>query len=165
MFNPLAPLNEAALDGLVKAGHRFFVRQTFNRAKDHFDEGIKGYFLFCHYEDYFRAKEHFDVLLHDPYRRIYDWETNADRDRLLVAAQQPPGFRVFTNTFLPDWERHLTNRLHAKIWRYVQQLGWKPKSGEAVQPQFYPHFGEVYVSLKLGSREVRVNFEEIEKLI
>lgn len=165
MFNPLAPFDEAALEGFLKAGNRYFVRQSFPRARDHFDEGIRGYFLFCHYENYFLAKEHFDALPHDPYRYLYDWETETDRNKLLIAARKPEGFRIYTNTFMPDWERHLTSRLHQKIRGYVNRLGWKPKKGEAIQPQFYPHFGEVYVRLAFGSREVRVKFEEIEKIL
>lgn len=165
MFNPLAPLTTEALEALVKGGNRFFVRQSFARARQPFDEGIRGYFLFCHYENFFKAKEHLEVLSEDPYRRLYDWEDEEDRKRLLLAASGPPGYRIFTNTFAPDWERHLTDRIHQKIRAYVRQLGWKPARGESVQPQFYPHFGEVCVSLKLGSREVRVKFEEIEKIV
>ncbi|MFL5742097.1 MAG: hypothetical protein ACJ75B_17875 [Flavisolibacter sp.] len=164
MFNPLAPLDQRAIDGMVTEGHRFFVRQSFPRAKDHFDEGIKGYFLFCHYKDYSKAKEHFDVLKQDPARYLYDWEVVSDRERLMIAASRPAGYKLYTNTFMPDWERHLTNRLREKIRLYIQRLGWKPDREESVNPVFYPWFGEVYVSLRFRKQEVKVKFEEIEKI-
>lgn len=164
MFNPLAPFDEPSLEGMVREGNRYFVRQTFMRAHDHFDEGIKGYFLFCHYENYFMAKEHYDALAHDQNRYLYDWERTEDQEKLRIAAAHPIGYKIYTNTFKPDWEKHVTNRLRQKIRAYIQMLGWKPKRGEGVEPQFYPHFGEVYVRLRLGNREVRVKFEEIEKL-
>ena len=165
MFLPFARFDEAALEGFLKEGQRYFVRQDFPRARSAFDEGIRGYFLLCHYADYFRAKEHFDTLVQDPFRFLYDWEEEEHRKKLLVAASSPKGYRIYTNTFLPDWERHLTTRIHQKIRAYVKSLGWKPRSGEGVEPVFYPHFGEVYIRLKMGKREVRVKFEEIEKIL
>ena len=165
MFNPLALFDQEALNGFINEGKKYFVRQTFNRARDHFDEGIKGYFLFCHYNDYFRAKEHYDAISKDPNRFLYDWEKPEHKERLTIAAAKPEGFKIYTNTFMPDWERHVTNRIKEKVRAYVRKLGWKPDRGESVNPVFYPHFGEVYVSLRLKGREVRVKFEEIEKII
>ncbi len=163
MFNPMALLSSELLQAFVQKGHRYFVRQHYPRGKGVFDSSTRAAFLVCPYDNYFLAKEHYDALSSDPYRYLYNWEEEADRGKLQLAATQPEGYRVYANAFHDDWERHLTDRLRAKIRGYVKGLGWKPKSGEAVEPVFYPHFGEVFVRLKLGSREVRVNFEEIEK--
>jgi hypothetical protein len=164
MFNPLAPFDDKALEGFIKDGHRFFVRQTFNRAKDHFDEGIKGYFLFCHYKDEGPAKEHYDALKHDPYRFLYDWQKETDRKKLLLAASRPEGYKIFTNTFMPDWEHHITNRIKQKVRAYIISQGWKPDNEEGVAISFYPHFGEVMIILKFRRQELRVKFEVIEKM-
>ena len=164
MFNPLAPFTEQALMGMTKEGHRYFVRQTFPRGLDYFEEGIKGSFLFCHYQEYPPAKEHFDALADDPHRFLYDWEDEEHRKKLVLAAGKPKGYKIFTNTFLLDWELHVTVRLKQKITSYIKSLGWKPAREDPVIPVFYPHFGEVMVSLKFRRQEVRVKFEEIEKL-
>jgi hypothetical protein len=108
MFNPLEPWNEAALEGFIKAGMRYFVRQCFDRAKGPFDENIKGYFLFCHYKNYAPAKEHYDAIKDDPSRFLYDWEEPEHREKLSIAASRPPGYKLYTNTFMPKWEQHLT---------------------------------------------------------
>ena len=157
-FNPMALLTASVLQGLVNTGHRYFVRQSFTRGNTAEERG----FLLSHYENYFRAKEHLDILVNDGARRLYDWEDAEDRIRLQTAASQPDGFRVFANLFRPDWEKSLNWRLREKIRAYIDQLDWQPGGSESVQPQFYPHFGEVYVSLQYKGREVRVNFEEIE---
>jgi hypothetical protein len=164
MFNPLAPWNEAALEGFIKAGMRYFVRQTFNRAKNPFDENIKGYFLFCHYQDYAPAKEHFDAITDDPNRFLYDWEEPEHRAKLQIAASHSPGYKLYTNTFMPKWEQHLTPRIKQKIRAYMTLKGWKPRREEGVQVSFFPHFGEVMINLKFGRQQLRVKFEDIEKL-
>jgi hypothetical protein len=164
MFNPLAPFSQQALDGFLKKGYKFFVRQTFNRGNTQFENNLKRCFLFCHYDNYFSAKEHFDALSTDVCRYLYNWNNVEDREKLKIAASQPEGYKIYTNTFSPDWENHVTDRIKVKIRAYVQKLGWKPAREEAIHPVFYPHFGEVYVSLKYRGREVRVKFEEIEKI-
>ena len=163
MFNPLALLDERSLRGMVSEGHRYFVRQTFNRARDPFAAEIKGCFLFCHYKELAKAKEHYDVLAQDPYRFLYDWENPLHREKLQVAAGGPAGYKIYTNTLVPDWENHITPRIREKIRAYIMRLGWKPTRVEAVKPVLYPHFGEICVSLRFRKQEVRVTFGEIEK--
>lgn len=143
---------------MVAAGHRFFVRQqAFRNRRD------KRHFLICHYNAYARAKEHFDVLADDPYRRLYCWEEEEDREKLRTAATQPEGFMIYTNTFVPDWEKQLTRPVKEKIKSYLKTLGWKGGKKESITPQFFPYFGEIYVSLRLKSGEVRVRWDEIER--
>ena len=149
---------------MVAEGHRYFVRQTFNRARDHFDEGIKGYFLFCHYKEYLPAKEHYEALVQDTHRFLYDWENEEHRKKLTIAAGQPPGYKLYSNTFINGWERLLTNRIKQKIRTYIQRQGWIPKSSETVSTRFYPHFGEVMIALRFRQKELSVTFEEIEKM-
>lgn len=162
MFNPLAPWTERALKGFIEQGKRFFVRQNFPRGRNPFDEGIRGCFLICHYEVFSQAREHYDALRNDPARFLYDWENAEHRRRLLFAAAQPDGYRIFTNTFLPEWERHITERLKKKIRAYIQKRGWSPAREDGVLIDFYPHFGEVMISLRFREQKLSVKLEEIE---
>lgn len=164
MFNPFAPFTEKALGGMIAAGHRYFVRQCFPRGRDHFEEGIRACFLLCHYKDYAPAKEHLDAICNDRYRFLYDWEDPTHQGKLLTAAAGVDGYKIFTNTFLPDWERQVTPRIHQKIAAYLRQQGWKLDRNETVTTYFYPHFGEVMIGIKFRRRELRVKFEEIEKI-
>ena len=164
MYNPFALWTEEALNSFVEEGHRYFVRQTFNRGKDAFDENNKGCFLFCHYTDYTNAKEHFDALKNDVHRFLYDWEDEDHKKKLRMAASQPQGYKIYTNTFMPDWEKHITDRIKQKIRTYIQRKGWRPTREQGVQIAFFPHFGEVMIALKFLGREVHVPFDDIEKL-
>ena len=164
MFNFLAPFDEKNLDGFIKEGNRYFVRQTFNKAKDPFDIETRGHFLFCHYKEYAQAKEHFDVLMDDPNRYLYDWEDSEHREKLKVAASKPRGYKLFTNTFIPDWERHITDKFKSKVKAYIQSLGWKPGRNDSVKFDFFPRFGEPHISLRFKNREVHVTFDDIENL-
>ncbi len=163
MFNPLAILEERLLEALVQQDHRYFVRQTFERVRDPFDKGLKGCFLFCHYKDLSKAREHYDVLTADRNRFLYDWEDEVHRKRLKLAASGPAGYKIFSNTLVPDWEAHITRGTKEKIKAYIMRLGWKPTRDEAIIPVLYPHFGEICVSLRFRKQEVRVSFAEIEK--
>lgn len=163
MFNPLTIWDERVLEGLIQGGHRFFVRQDFARGHHPLEDRPQVCLLLCHYTDYFRAREHFDALGTDPFRFLYPWEEPEHRQRLLKAAAGIPGYRVYANLFRTDWERLLTDQLREQIRAYVRTLGWKPSRGVGVEPQFYPHFGEVHVCLKYRGREVRVSFAEIER--
>ena len=159
----MAPFDKKALAGFLKEGHRFFVRQSFNRARDPFDEGTRAWLLICHYRDEGPAREHYEALK-DPYRFLYDWENEAHRRRLEQAASGPPGYRIYTNTFMPDWERHITKRIQQKIGAWLKAKGWSPDRNDPVQTYFYPHFGEVMIGIKFRRQELRVKFEEIEKI-
>jgi hypothetical protein len=163
MFNPLAIWTEKALEGFVGEGKRYFVRQSFERARKSFGDEDKSYFLFCHYQVYSQAREHFDALFDDPFRFLYDWEIEDHRQRLLLAANQPPGYEIYSNTFMPDWERHITSRLKQKIKAFIQSHGWKPGREDGVLIDFYPHFGEVMVTLRFRKQKLSVKLEEIEK--
>jgi hypothetical protein len=162
MFNPLAIWTEDALNGFVREGKRFFVRQSFDRARNPFDENIKACFLFCHYETFSPAKEHYDALADDPNRFLYDWEDEEHRTKLLVAAEQPPGYRIYTNTFMPDWERHVTRKLKQKVRGYIEKNGWKPSREDGVLIDFYPHFGEVMITVRFREQKLSVKLAEIE---
>ena len=162
MFNLLAKLNRKALDGLVTQGHRYFVRQTFEKAREAFDTTTKAHFLICHYKDAAKAKEHYDVLQDDPNRFLYCWDEPEHQQRLKVASEQPTGYKIYSNTFIDDWEHHLTDRFRAKIRSYIAELGWKPSRNDSVRFDFLPRFGEPFATLHFKKRVVEVSFDEID---
>lgn len=163
MFNPFALLTTPLLQAFAESGKKFFVRQTFTRAKDHFHDQIKGYFIISHYAEKGHAEHHFGAISEDPYKFMYEWENAEHRKKLLTASKQPEGFKIYASVFNKDWERHLTNPLKQKLRYYVEgKLGWKPSVAETVQFDVYVNYGEVYAKLKLRSQEVRIKLEEIE---
>src|SRR5688572_15583141 len=107
MFNPFAPLTGRLLEAFVKAGEAYFVRQTFKRGKVPFEE-IKGSYLITQHSSLPSAQAHFGALDHDPNRYLYDWTKEGDRNKLIIAANNPEGYRIYAGVFLQDWERHIT---------------------------------------------------------
>jgi len=165
MFNPFAPFTPLLLQAFVNAGKRYFVRQAFTRARDHFDEGIKGDYIFTHYSEAGHAQHHLGAISHDPSGYVYNWNNPAHQASLAIAASGPAGYRIYSSVFGEDWQKHLTAPLRQKARQYIDlRLGWKPARGETIGFQLYVHYGEVYAKLTLKAQQVRVKLEEIEQI-
>lgn len=165
MFNPFVPLTRPLLEAFVKAGKRYFVRQTYVRGKELLDEGVKGCFIFTHYSEAGQAEHHLGAIAHDPNRYLYNWDEPKDQQKLLVAACNPTGYKIYSSVFDKDWQKQITLPLKTKVKKYIDfSLGWKPGRGETVDFQIFSNYGELYAKLKLRTQEVRVKLELIEKL-
>jgi hypothetical protein len=163
MFNPFALLTTPLLHAFVDSGKKYFVRQTFLRAGDHFHQDIKAYFIITHYAEKGHAEHHYGALSEDPWKFLYDWENADHRKRLLTASAQPEGYKVYASVFKKDWQKHITNPLKQKLRNYVEsKLCWKPAVAETLGFDIYVNYGEVYAKLKLRSQEVRIKLAEIE---
>jgi hypothetical protein len=162
MFNPFHPFTTPLLDAFIKSGKLFFVRQTFNRGRNTLDTTCKGAFLITHYSDLSAAEAHYHALEEDANRYLYFWSREEDSSRLKVAAAGPENYKIYSALFQKEWEARITDRLKKQINAYITSLGWRPGKGEGVLPDFYLQFGDLYVQLKWGKRQVRVKFEEIE---
>ena len=163
MFNPLALFSERLLEALVQAGKLYFVRQTYPRGREPFNEEQKGAFLITHYAEMGPAATHYDAIAHDTGRYLYRWDKEADREKLKRAASQPSGYSIYAGVFLKDWEKNITDRVKNCIRYYVAAQGWKPGRNEIVQPDFYLEFGELHVKIKFRNLERKLKFDEIEK--
>ena len=164
MFNPFHPLTIQLLEAFVGSGKRYFVRQRFDRARNINEQGIKGYFLISHYEMLTTAQDHLGAIAYDPMRFLYDWEDGTHRERLYMAAGMPADYKIYSPVFRPGWEAGITDRMKEKAKKYVAELGWTPKAGETVNTNYEVQFGELFVRLSYKGRQVKVKFEEIEKL-
>ena len=164
MFNPFCLFTIPLLNSLIKNGKIYFVRQTFNRAKDRVEGETKASFLFSQYNNLATAQDHFGAISYDPNRFLYHWENPEHKERLKVAASHPDGYKIYANVFQKDWERLVTDRIKERVRFYVKGLGWKPERDENVDTNFEVQFGELFIRLKYGNREAKVKFEEIEKI-
>src|SRR4051812_28229428 len=121
MFNPFVLLTPELLHAFVDAGKKYFVRQSFERAKDHFRQDLKVSFIFTHYAEIGQAQHHYGALPHDPYRFLYQWENPEDRLKLEKAAIQPQGYSVYAALFKTAWLKHVTPRMKEKAKAYLQK--------------------------------------------
>lgn len=158
MHNPLALLDKVVLDGLISAGHAYFVRQTYARGND---PRMKEVLLLSPYLSKTAALAHYEAIAEDPRRYIYILE---EQERLYRAAAQPSGYLVYIallkeRTWNPSYE------LAAKIKRYItSEAGWKPERRDDVQAFLFMQFGELFITLKLNQEEIKVPLSDIEKL-
>jgi len=163
MINPFVPFTKPLLDAFVRAGEKYFIRQSFPRAKDHFDKGIKGYFIYTHYADIAHAQHHLSAISHDPYRRLYEWDNPEHQEKLKFAATKPTDYKIFSAVLVKDWEEQLSSNLKGKVRNFVEnKIGWKPSRSDTLDFKIYLHYGELYAKLKLQGEEVRVKLEDIE---
>lgn len=165
MYNPLPLLSKDLLEAFAKHDKKYFVRQSYPRAFSHIDKNIKGYFLITHHGKLSDAKQHYQSILADKGRHLYDWENEEDRDKLRKAAAQPEGFKIFAAVMMPNWRVRAEPILLPKIKNYVDYtLRWRPGQNQVVNFELFPHNGEVFVTLKLRNQQVKIPLSELEKL-
>lgn len=165
MFNPLYPFTKQVLDETVKKGCIWFVRNTFNLAVDHFDQDIKGYFIITHFNDKAKAIAHYNSTAQDKNRFLYEWDNEEHKTKLLIASEQPAGYKIYSSYFLPDYKKRITNPIKDKINRYMyRHTDWKPGKGETVNVDFYLQFGSLYVTLSYAGQQLKVQFSDIENI-
>lgn len=165
MFNPFVPLSPDLLNALVRAGKKYFVRQTFPRGQNILDENIKGYFLYSHYSDMPAALTHYGVLKDDPHRFLFDWDKKEDQIRLVKAANGVEGYKIFANILYDDTDKRVSSKLQQSIRGYIRyKLNWFPARNDGLETHFYTHLGELYIELKFRNHEVRVPLIQVENL-
>jgi hypothetical protein len=164
MFNPFYLFTPELLEAMVKGGKRYFVRQRFDRGSSIGETNYLCPFLISHYELLTTAQDHLGAIAYDPLRFLYDWTNNEHKERLHRAAALCNEYKIYSPVFKPGWEKDITDALKEKAKRYVSALGWMPKGGEMVNTNYEVQFGELFVRLNYKGREVKVKFEEIEKL-
>jgi len=164
MFNPLYPFSEALLESFVKSGKVYFVRNSFPRGFDHFEDNIKAYLLITHYDDKSKALAHYNSISHDRYRFLYELDNPEHLHKLTLAAKQPEGYKIYSTLFVPDWKKRITKELNRKVNNYMKlHTKWKPEKGESVNLDFYFQFGQLYFTLVYNGDKIMGNFEDIEK--
>lgn len=162
MYNPFGLLTMKLLQALIKAGNVYFVRQTYRRGLDIFDESNRGAFLLSHYTDAVKAQVHYDAIAHDGNRFIYDANNDEQLKKLEIAAGQPQGFRVYSPLLEKEWKP--SGLLSDKIRHYVSaNLLWTPGRNDTVKADLFVRFGELFITLKHRMQEIQVPLSEIEK--
>lgn len=163
MHNPFPLLTGQLLVSFIKTGHKYFVRQTYKRGIDHFDDTIKAAFLISHYSDKSKADIHFKALTADGNRFLYDINEPEHLQKLQTAAEQPKGFKIYTPLLQNEWRP--TNALSQQIKKYIGgNLNWQPKKSEGVKCNLFLQFGELFLTLKWKSSEVKIPLSEVERL-
>ncbi|WP_343306722.1 hypothetical protein AAHN97_06380 [Chitinophaga niabensis] len=164
MHNPLALLTTQLLERLCASGFQYFVRQSFPRGMDHVQTDIIEAFLITPYKDFSQVNAHFQAIKFDKRKHVYQVDLVGEKEKLTIAAGQPPGFKVFVSLLsTKKWVPPLD--LYPKIKHYLRNhASWKPERGKGVNAGLFIQFGELYISIKYNHEEIKVPLDEIEKL-
>jgi hypothetical protein len=162
MHNPFVLLSAKLLDSLIKSGHTFFVRQTYQRGIDSTQEPIRAAFLLTHYSDLISAETHFFALPNDPNRFLYDAIDPAHYQKLATAAEQPSGYKVYSPLMLQPWKPPAP--MARQIRNYIsEKMNWTPGRSDGIKADLFTQFGELFINLKYKNEELKVPLADIEK--
>ena len=162
MHNPFLLFDKRLLDYHLHAGQQFFVRQTYQRGMDVHDQTQKGSFLISQYAEELMAVTHCGALSDDPQRFLYR-VTNAEHlQKLHIAANQPPGYRIYA-PLLAQKEWKPSSDMGQQIKKFInKQLNWQIKGSQTVKATLIIEFGELFINLKNGKQQATLLLTEIE---
>jgi hypothetical protein len=164
MYNPLSLINPALMEALLKEP-RFFVRQYYERGKT----GTEIPLLLTYYhkedeKDPLRANLHMKLLKDDKYRFLYDSEIEEHHKKLMTAAAQPQGFRVYINLLPKKWKA--SNELRKKLTAYAKQhFQWWPREGPVnIGIQLQDLYGQLYLLVNWQGHRAEILLDNVEKM-
>jgi len=166
MYNPFALLSVPLMQALLKS-NQYYVRQTYERGRDHFDELVKLSLLITYYYgdaiETTRAQMHYKLLVKDRYRFLYDGTIPEHRERLLIAASQPEGYKVYVNLLPAKWKA--PDLLRDKIAGYVAKAlpEWKVDRYSKLDIVLQEKYGNLYLDLHWKGRSATVQLDAVEQ--
>jgi hypothetical protein len=166
MHNPLALLDPVLLKALLQEP-KLLVRQYYARGLDTFDNADTIPLLLTYYYKndsvaVNRCGFHLQQLQQDKYRFLYDSENPAHLEKLICAAQQPAGYKVFINLLPRRWSP--PDSLKRKIHQYMLQHlpWWNYNKTYQLHIQLTDRYGKLYLQLHWKGNKADVLLEEID---
>ncbi|MBK8143451.1 MAG: hypothetical protein IPK57_22390 [Chitinophagaceae bacterium] len=168
MLNPYTLLTPQILAALLRQP-MYFVRQEYKRGIFVMDSEKTTSLLLTHYArhetDKERAHRHMRLLMKDQYRFMYDSTNEEHFQKLKIAAEQPPGCRVYINLMPKEWKA--SDGLKRKISSYMlyKLPWWQYSPADKLKVTLKERYGELYLALLWKGQQTEVHLDEIEKFI
>lgn len=164
MLNPYAILTPSILTAMLKQP-MYFVRQQYARGADPANSQALPLLLthYIHHDtDKERAERHMRLLMKDAYRFLYDSTNEQHREKLMKAAVQPEGFRIYINLLPKKWKPG--DMLKRKISSYMMNClpGWKYSPADKLKVTLKERYGELYLALLWKGQQTEVHLDLIE---
>ena len=126
-------------------------------------EGIKNSLLISHYHDPAEAQRHYNAIINDKHRFLYDVRIPEQLEKLLAAAAPPEGYKVFSRIMYPEIEKKVTTLFKNNTKRYLEKnTAWDLGGRVTIHPHLYFQLGELYVRIAFEGDEIKIKFEELE---
>lgn len=165
MVNPFAKFELRFIPALRKIQKRYLVSQTFRRDKHLFRDPAKRYLLLTHYNDPGLAKIHLKAVQDDPLAAMIDLEKDRHRQKLESMLEGNGRYMIYSSLVKDrkSIRQVLDRSLKIKIQEYLgRHTDWRISREQTIRPVLEITFGELFVSIKYGSRTLRVKLDEIE---
>jgi hypothetical protein len=168
MLNPYTFLSPEILAAMLKQP-MYFVRQEYKRGCMAREDNETISFLLTHYAhheiDKERAERHMRLLMKDQYRFLYDSTKEEHKNKLLKAATQPYGYRIYINLLPKKWKA--SDSLKRKINSYMlhRLSWWKYSPADKLKVTLKERYGELYIALLWKGQQTEVHLDEIENFI
>jgi len=164
MYNPYCLLSPEILEALLQQP-MYFVRQHYPRGQQH-PAATSLPLLLTHYSlhesDQERSERHIRLLWKDPYRFLYDSRLCEHREKLIRAATQPEGYRIYINLMPKKWKA--SDGLKTKVSRYLSHKlpWWHYSPADKLHVTLKERYGELFIALLWRGQQTEVLLEEIE---
>ncbi len=166
MFNPFVRFIPELVEAFLRHGEHLLVSQTFRAGMDMTTEEMRVLML-SQYNDLGFAQIHLQALHDDPLAAIIDLNREKHRNKVMELLQPGSGYLVYSclirdrHSVENFADRYYANKLRTYIDR---NTSWKISNGVHVRPKLQLIFGELFILLKYQNQQLRIRFEEIEKL-
>ena len=164
MLNPYTILTPELLDAMLKQP-MYFVRQHYHRGGNQLLPETIPILLthYAHHEtDRERADRHMRLLMRDKFRFLYDSTDPAHREKLRLAAQQPPGFRVYVNLLPKKWKPGDAMKRKIALYMANHLPGWKYSPADQLKVTLKERYGELFLALLWKGQQAEVHLDLVE---
>ena len=162
MFNPCYPFTVELLESMLSRQVRFFVRSWYKRGRNYTDEIVRESFVISHYHTREEGERHFNSILADPYRFLYDASNPQHVQRLHRAAANRE-YKVYSGFLIPGIEKKANRRFAKQTSLYLfRNTHWELPRGTSINPELFMQQGELYARIAYRGNEIKVKFEDIE---
>jgi len=160
MFNPAYPFTIELFESFNAKGVKYFVKSTYKRG---INGAIHQVFLISHYHEKSEAERHFNAIIKDVHRDIFDTDKPEDFVRLKKETENSPERVSFSKLIHPENEKRATERYRENTKRYLfKNTNWDLKGRVTIYPKFYFQLGELYVRIAHQGDEIKMKFEDLE---
>ena len=166
MLQPFEIFKSQYIPGLIGLKKTLLVAQSYSNGFDHFAEVHKTDILLTDYDDIGLAKIHLAAIKADKYAAVLDItkEKHLQKLKEMLAPDSEYALYWAIVRSTGDLKKRVDMKYRDHIRRWIMKnTTWRIGGDETIRPQLQVIFGELFVTLKYGSQEVRIKFEEIEK--
>jgi len=149
----------------MEAGKRYIVAQSYPRGDQPILTPGKVSLLLTEYDDLGLAKIHLNALKTDKLAAIINLGLDIHKEKLEEMAGKGSGYELYWN-MVQDTQaikKNLDKNYRQHIKRYIDKnTNWRISRDVTVTSNLEVVFGQLFVTLKHGSQQVKVKFSDIE---